>query len=68
VGDPLFLLVLTGAIPNTNFTGVLDVNGNAFPTITLPTGFPSGVQFYCAFITLGPVGIACVSAAGLLTT
>jgi len=68
IGDPLFFLCLTGVIPCANFSGVLDANGQAFPTVGLPAGFPSGVSFYCAFITLGPGGIACVSAAGLITT
>ncbi len=47
VNDPVFQLSL-GGVPGftTGFTGVLDAQGNATGTITIPAGTPAGIRLF----------------------
>jgi hypothetical protein len=38
----------------TGFAGVLDGQGCATGTITLPVGFPAGVRFFVSAVAVGP--------------
>jgi hypothetical protein len=53
--DPLLILSL-GGIPGitTGFSGILDANGNATGTVTLPPGFPAGVRVYISAVAVNP--------------
>jgi hypothetical protein len=53
--DPLLVLSV-GGIPGitTGFSGVLDANGRATGTITLPAGFPRGVRLFIGAVAVNP--------------
>lgn len=50
--DALFFAVVVNGLFVSNFSGILNANGGAMATMTIPRGIPPGLLIYCAVIAI----------------